>query len=65
MPTDEDKHIAEVITRLGQRYPGIDATVIDAIVHDAWEHFDSAPVREFVPLLVERNAVRAIAATAT
>ncbi|MEU3010337.1 three-helix bundle dimerization domain-containing protein [Nocardia asteroides] len=64
MAIEEEKHIDEVVARLGQRYPGVDAITISNVVHDAWTHFESARVREFVPLLVERNASQALEGTA-
>ncbi|GAD82174.1 MULTISPECIES: three-helix bundle dimerization domain-containing protein [Nocardia] len=64
MAIEEEKHIDEVVARLGRRYPGVDAITISTVVHDAWTHFESARVREFVPLLVERNASQALEGTA-
>lgn len=64
MAIEEEKHIDEVVARLGRRYPGVDAITISNVVHDAWTHFESARVREFVPLLVERNASQALKGTA-
>ncbi|GEM31510.1 hypothetical protein NN3_25170 [Nocardia neocaledoniensis NBRC 108232] len=60
MANEEDKHISEVVTRLEQRYPQIDADTVADIVHNAFQHFATSPIREFVPLLVERNADRVL-----
>ncbi|MFD6393066.1 three-helix bundle dimerization domain-containing protein [Nocardia sp. NPDC055029] len=52
--------ISEVVTRLEQRYPQIDADTVADIARSAYQHFSTAPVRDFVPLLVERNVDRVL-----
>jgi hypothetical protein len=44
-----------VIEALSVRFPALPAEVISDKVLRAREHFDRAPVRDFVPVLVERQ----------
>jgi hypothetical protein len=52
----EDLMIAEVERRLASRYAQFPTTEISAIVQSARERFAQSPIRDFVPLFVERNA---------
>lgn len=52
----EEVMIAEVLIRLGAAYPESSAGEVERCVRNAQEHFQSSPIREFVPLLVERRA---------
>lgn len=52
----EEVMIAEVLIRLGAAYPESPAGEVERCVRSAQEHFQSSPIREFVPLLVERRA---------
>lgn len=52
----EEIMIAEVLIRLGAAYPESSAEQVERCVRNAQEHFQSSPIREFVPLLVERRA---------
>ncbi|MGV0813096.1 hypothetical protein ABQF34_14135 [Mycolicibacterium boenickei] len=51
----EDVKMAEVVTRLGAAYPETPADDVAGCVRRAQERFQSSPIREFVPLLVERR----------
>jgi hypothetical protein len=51
----ESQAIGRVIEALSARFPDVPAAVINDKVLQAREHFDKAPVREFVPVLVERQ----------
>lgn len=53
---DEDVVFAEIADRLPDRYPQASAADIDAALGRAREHFHDAKVRDFVPVLVEREA---------
>lgn len=55
-PSDEDKAIADVIERLQARFPQTAEIEIDGAVRDAQRSFERARVRDFVPVLVEREA---------
>ncbi|MGW4123031.1 three-helix bundle dimerization domain-containing protein [Nocardia sp. NPDC004711] len=59
MPSsDEIRRLEELTDRLAQRFPAISTWTITTIVHEIHQDFDGRPVREFVPLLVERVAAR-------
>ncbi|MFY1620965.1 three-helix bundle dimerization domain-containing protein [Micromonospora sp. WMMD736] len=53
---NEETLISEVIDRLAGSYPSLTREDIGAVVEELRTRFDGAPVREFVPLFVERRA---------
>jgi len=53
---DEATQIAEVIARVVATYPDRSTTDIAQVVQALHAGFDNAKIREFVPLLVEREA---------
>ena len=55
--TSEVHAIAHVAQRLRARFPDIRAEAIDRMVTDAAHEFDGRPIRDFVPILVERVAL--------
>ena len=54
-PAHEARAIGEVQERLEARFPELDPTVVEAAVRLALSEI-TGPVRDFVPLLVERAA---------
>jgi hypothetical protein len=52
----EEVMMAEVLARLGAAYPDSSADDVQGCVRRAQGHFQASPIREFVPLLVERRA---------
>jgi len=48
--------IGEVIGRFRGRFSGIDETRIQGVVNDCQDAFRGRPMRDFVPILVERPA---------
>ncbi|PBC51467.1 three-helix bundle dimerization domain-containing protein [Rhodococcus sp. ACPA1] len=60
MDVTEQQHIDAVRSRLYQRYPDLDPTTVDCMIYAAHHRFDGCRIRDFVPLLVERAAVRAL-----
>jgi hypothetical protein len=52
----EQTIIAQAADRLTSKYPTIPAETVTAVVRGVHARFDGRPVREFVPLLVERFA---------
>jgi hypothetical protein len=56
MSIDEHAVLNEVVERLVGRYPTLPPNTVNDVVHDLHADFDGAPIREFVPLLVERRA---------
>ncbi|MDN3495168.1 hypothetical protein QL996_04455 [Planococcus sp. APC 4015] len=53
---DEDAVTEEIIERLKQRFPHTPTDTVAQAVTEAREHFARAKVRDFVPVLVEREA---------
>lgn len=56
--TDDDqiRAVAEVSQRLATTFPGVPVEVAGDTVHHCHEQFDGRPIRDFVPVLVERMA---------
>ncbi len=52
----EQQIIDGVADRLTRKYPSFSAKTVTAVVRDVHARFDGRPVREYVPLLVERLA---------
>ena len=48
--------ISGVVRRLRQQFPELPAEAIDNAVDGRYAEFDARPVRDFVPILVERAA---------
>ncbi|WP_156764109.1 three-helix bundle dimerization domain-containing protein [Mycobacterium sp. 852002-50816_SCH5313054-b] len=64
----EQQIIAGVADRLTRKYPSFAAETVTAVVREAYARFEGRPVREYVPLLVERFAAQELellASTAT
>jgi hypothetical protein len=53
----EDRKIKEVVERLAARYPHERPERIRAVVDAAQEQFAGNPIRNFVPVFVERVAI--------
>lgn len=51
----EKRAIEEVRTRLADRFPALERAVVDEAVDTALAHLNG-PVRDFIPILVERAA---------
>jgi hypothetical protein len=56
----EQRGIDEVVDRLAEKYPGVDRAVIATIVGEEHLAFDGKPVRNFVPVLVEKSAKKRV-----
>jgi hypothetical protein len=54
--SEEDRAINEVVERLAQQFPQLPAEEIAGVVSAARPEFAAAPIREFIPLFVERSA---------
>lgn len=48
--------LAEVKRRLIQEFPDVAPTAVDAAVAAGHARFENRPIRDFVPLFVERHA---------
>ena len=51
---DEQDAIRHVVTRLTRQFPHVPIADIERIVHGHHSMFADRPVRDFVPMLVER-----------
>jgi hypothetical protein len=48
--------IQQLVDRLRNNYPDVPADTVATVVHHNHAKFDGHPVRDFVPLFVERGA---------
>jgi len=55
------ERFADVVSRLTQIYPEVSAETVETVVHHNHARFDGRPVRDFVPLFVERGATKELA----
>lgn len=55
-PEDETRAVTEVAQRLSVTFPDVAADVVKDTVHESHERFSGSPIRDFVPVLVERMA---------
>lgn len=53
---NEAEAISRVVRRLQQQFPELPAEAIEHAVSGQYAQFDGSPVRDFVPILVERAA---------
>ena len=54
--SDEERAIGEVIERLAKQFPQVPAEAVEQVVSQSRPEFDGVPIRDFVPLFVERGA---------
>jgi hypothetical protein len=54
--SEENRAIDEVIDRLGKQFPELPNDEVALAVRQTRPEFDQAPIRDFVPLFVERTA---------
>ena len=52
----EQTVIEQLVVRLTSRYPTISQSTVATVVRDVHSRFEGRPLRDFIPLLVERNA---------
>ena len=55
-PEDETRAVTEVSHRLVASFPDVPPDVITNTVHASHDQFAGSPIRDFVPVLVERIA---------
>jgi hypothetical protein len=53
--------LRKVTERLRTQFPELPEARVDAIVQGRYEQFDGRPIRDFVPVLVERSARQELA----
>jgi hypothetical protein len=56
--TSEHTIIEQLVERLAQKYPALPTETISAVVRQNHTRFDGRPVRDYVPLFVERGATQ-------
>ena len=54
--SDEDRAIGEVVERLAKQFPRVSADEVAQVVSQSRPEFENVPIRDFVPLFVERGA---------
>jgi hypothetical protein len=54
--TDEATAIGHIVQRLTATFPEVPSHDVTRVVHNALIRFERSPIREFVPLFVERRA---------
>ena len=54
--SEEDRAIGEIADRLAERFPELPSESVERAVDEARPEFDESPIRDFVPLFVERSA---------
>ena len=59
---DELVSIRNMVARLSAAYPLVDAVTVEATVRTAYDSFQQARVRAYVPILVERRSRRVLSA---
>jgi hypothetical protein len=52
----EQTVIEQLVVRLTSRYPTISQSTVATVVRDVHSRFEGRPLRDYIPLLVERNA---------
>ncbi|MBV8349167.1 MAG: hypothetical protein JOZ49_17060 [Mycolicibacterium sp.] len=52
----EQTQLSHVVEHLTRKYPSVPPATVAGIVHHIHTRFEGRPLRDFVPLLVERNA---------
>jgi hypothetical protein len=54
--SNEAEAMSRIVRRLQQQFPELPPEAIEHAVSGHYEQFDGRPVRDFVPILVERAA---------
>lgn len=52
----EQTVIEQLVARLTSRYPAISESTVSSVVRDVHSRYEGRPLRDFVPLFVERHA---------
>ena len=62
--SDEDIAVEHAAERLAERFPEVPRQRIDELVEKHHEEFEGAPVRDFVPVLIEHDVKQELASDA-
>ncbi len=54
--SEETRVLTHVSDRLSNRFPGVPPTRLHEVVNTSYHDFDNARIRDFVEILVEREA---------
>ena len=54
--SSEQTVIEQLVARLTDRYPTIAESTVTSVVRDVHARYDDRPLRDFIPLFVERHA---------
>ncbi|MDP7721723.1 three-helix bundle dimerization domain-containing protein [Mycobacterium sp. TY814] len=57
----EQSRIAEIERRLKEQFPAVSFEVLDAAVREHHSRFQASPIRDFIPLLVEKRVRQELA----
>ena len=52
----EEQVIDQLADRLVPIYPAVEPEQVSRVVHDEYTRYEGSPIREYIPLLVERHA---------
>lgn len=52
----EKQIIDQIAARLSGVYERVDTTEVSRVVHREYQRFEGRPIRDFIPLFVERHA---------
>jgi hypothetical protein len=55
-PPSREATIAEIVERLSERFPEMAASTVREVVAETYDEFEDARVRDFVEVLVEKQA---------
>jgi hypothetical protein len=58
---NEQQIIEQMTGRLVQLHAGVEPEEISRVIHEELARFEGRPIREYIPLFVERNAKTALA----
>jgi hypothetical protein len=56
MRVSEDTLLADIERRLIDEFPCVSSVVVDVLIRQEHARFETSPIRDFVPLLVEKQA---------
>ncbi|MGM5068974.1 three-helix bundle dimerization domain-containing protein [Rhodococcus qingshengii] len=55
-PAEEERHLVRITERLHTKFPHATTEAINSSVAHAYARFDGTPIRDYIPVLVERRA---------
>ncbi|HSV38441.1 MAG TPA: hypothetical protein VLI04_06740 [Nocardioidaceae bacterium] len=63
MPSSENelRAVEQVVDRLSAKFATLPAQRVSEVVEESYREFDGAPIRDFVPIFVEKTAADRLA----